>query len=120
MELDAFDFVAAVPEAHDDAVVGFGSNGEFARQRFSFDNEGVVARGGHRIGQFAENVLAVVMNLAGFAVEESWGAHDFSAKRGADGLVAKANAEYRKFSREAFDELDGNARFLRRARPGRD
>ena len=34
MELDAFDFVAAVAEAHDDAVVGFGGDREFARQGF--------------------------------------------------------------------------------------
>ena len=46
VELDAFDFVAAVTKTHDDAVAGFGGDGQLARQRFSFDNERVIARGG--------------------------------------------------------------------------
>jgi len=43
VELDAFDFVAAVAEAHDDAVVGFRGDGELAGQGFSFDNERMIA-----------------------------------------------------------------------------
>jgi len=34
VELDAFEFVAAVAEAHDDAVVGFSGDGEFAGRDF--------------------------------------------------------------------------------------
>ena len=50
VELHAFDFVAAMTEAHDDAVVSFGGDGKLAGERFSFDNERVVACGGKRIG----------------------------------------------------------------------
>ena len=39
VELDAFNLVPAVAEAHDDAVIGFGGDGKLVRQRFLFDNE---------------------------------------------------------------------------------
>ena len=92
MELHTFDFVAAVAESHDDAVVRFCADDQLARQGFSLDDKGMVARCGERIGQLAENVLVVVMNLAGFAMEKLRCADDFSAERGADGLVTEANA----------------------------
>ena len=103
VELDAFDFVATMTEAHDDAVVGFGSDGEFARQGFSFDNQRVITGGGERVGKFAENAFAVVMDLAGLAVEKLRGTNDFPAEGGADGLVAEANPEDGKFSSQALD-----------------
>src|SRR5580704_19409088 len=69
VELDAFEFGAAVADAHDDAVVGFGGDGEFTRERFSFDDERVVARGSEGVVEIIENAFAIVMDLAGFAVE---------------------------------------------------
>src|SRR5437773_11105014 len=120
MELHAFDFVAAVTEAHDDAVVGLGSDCQFARQGFFFDDERVVARRGEGIRQLAENTLAIVMDLAGFAVKEFWSADDFPSKRSANGLMTEAHAKDRKFPGEALDELHGNACLLRRARPRRN
>src|SRR5260370_3024772 len=69
VELDAFDFVATMAETHDDAVVSLGRDGELARQGFFLDDEGMVARRGERVGQLAENVLMVVMNLAGFSLK---------------------------------------------------
>ena len=88
VELDAFEFCAAVADAHDDAVVGFGSDGEFARKGFALDDERVVASGGERVGEFAEDAFCVVMDGAGFAVEEFRRANDFPAECGADGLMA--------------------------------
>ena len=38
VELDPFDLVAAMAEAHDDAVAGLGGDGELARKRFTFDD----------------------------------------------------------------------------------
>ena len=69
MELDAFDFVAAVAEAHDDAVVGFGGDGEFARQGFAFNDQRVISRGGKRVGERAEDAFRVVVDRAGLAVK---------------------------------------------------
>ena len=57
MELDSFEFVAAVADAHDDAVGGFGGDGEFAREGFALDDQGMVTRGGERVGQFAEHAF---------------------------------------------------------------
>src|SRR6266704_8449 len=102
MELHAFDFVAAVTESHDDAVAGLGGDGEFARQGFFFDDQGMVARGGEGIGQLAEDILAVVMDLASLAVKEFRSADYFSAERRADGLMAKAHAKDGKFSGQAL------------------
>ena len=69
VELDAFDFMFFVAESHDDAVVGFGGDGEFTRQGFFLDDERVVARGGEGVVHMVEEAFAVVMDLAGFAVE---------------------------------------------------
>ena len=103
VELHTFDFVATVSEAHDDAVVGLGGDGEFTRQGFSFDDERVIAGGGERVGQFTEDVFAVVMDLAGFAVEKLWSANNFSAEGRANGLMAEANPEDGKLSCQTLD-----------------
>ena len=70
MELDAFEFGAAMANAHDDAVVGFGSDSELARHGFAFNDQRMIARCGERVGEFAEDAFGVVMDGAGFAVEE--------------------------------------------------
>src|SRR5215472_142103 len=120
VELDAFDFVAAVTEAHDDAVIAFRGDHELARQRLPFNNERVITGGRERVRQLAEDIFAVVMDLAGFAMEKFRSADDFSAKSCTNGLVAEANTEDWKFSGKTLDELDGNARFPRRTRSGRN
>ena len=100
MELDAFEFVAAMAEAHDDAVVGFGGDGQLARKRFAFDDERMIARGGEWLCQIAENIFAIVVDFAGLAVKELRRANDFAAKCRADRLMAEADAKDGKFSRE--------------------
>src|SRR5258708_20873884 len=120
VELDAFDFVAAVAEAHDDAVVGLGGDGQLAGQGFFLDDKGMVARGGEGIGKLAENIFVVVVNLARFAMKEFRGADDFSAKCGANSLVPEADTENGKFPSEARNQFNRNAPLLRRARTRRD
>ena len=60
------------------------------------------------------------MDLARFAMEEFRCADDFAAECSTNGLMAEAHTEDRKFSGQALDQLDGNARLLRRARSGRN
>ena len=103
MELDAFEFGAAMADAHDDAVVGFGGDGEFTWQRFALDDERMVASRGERVGEFAEDAFGVVMDGAGFAVKEFGRANDFPAECRADGLMAQAHTQNWKFSGEALD-----------------
>src|SRR5580704_14888729 len=80
----------------------------------------MVAGCGERIRELAENIFAVVMDLARLAMEQFRGADDSPAKGRANGLMSEAHAQNREFPGEAFDQFHGNARFLRRARPGRD
>ena len=91
MELDAFDFVLAVAEAHDDAIVCLGGNRQFARERLALNDEGVIARGREGLGKFAEDALAVVMDFAGLAVKKLGGANDSSAEGSANRLMAETD-----------------------------
>jgi len=91
VELDAFEFGAAVPDAHDDAVFGFGGDGELARHGFAFNDQRMIARCGERVGEFAEDAFGVVMDGAGFAVKEFGRANDFPAECRADGLMAETH-----------------------------
>src|ERR1700730_4985664 len=105
-------------EAHDGAVVGLGGDGQLARQGFTLDDEGMVARGGEGIGELAENVFAVVVDLAGLPVKDFRRANDFSSECRADGLVAEAHAKNLNVPRQALNEVDANSGILRRAGTG--
>src|SRR5262249_44807772 len=69
MELDAFQFAAPVADAHDDAVIGFRGDGEFARQRLALDNQRMITGSGEGIRQLAKHALCVVMDAAGLPVK---------------------------------------------------
>ena len=92
MELDAFEFVAAMAKAHDDAIVGFRGNGKLARERFPLDDQGVVTRGGERFRQFLEDAFAIVLDLTGLSMEELRCADDFAAEGFSYCLVTQAHA----------------------------
>ena len=62
----------------------------------------------------------MVKNLIDFAVHQADGANDVAARRIADGLVAKADAQQRQFAGESLDGGARDSRFFRRARAGRD
>ena len=92
MELDTFEFVLLVANAHDDAVVSSCRDGEFSREGFALDDQRVVARRRERFRQFLENTFAVVMDFAGLSMKQLWRANDFSAECFSDGLMAQTNA----------------------------
>jgi hypothetical protein len=118
VELNALDGEFAVAEAHDDAVLGFGGDVQHARERFALDDEGVVAGGGEGVGEVAEDTLAVMIDRAGFAVEEFGGADDLRTEGRADGLMAQADAENGQLARQPLDQGDGDASQLRGAGAG--
>src|SRR5208337_443407 len=89
-------------------------------QRFPFYDQRMIARRCERLGELAENILSVVMNLAGLPVEQFRGANNLPAKRGANRLMPQANAENGKFPGEPLDKLHRNASLLRRARSRRN
>src|SRR6266436_8224007 len=80
----------------------------------------MVARGGERIGELSENVFAVVVNLAGLAVEKFRSANDFASERRTNGLMAQADTENREFPSQAANQIDANSGILGRAWPGRN
>src|SRR5271157_5583918 len=120
MELDALYGIFCVPHAHNDAVLGLARYFETVGTRLALDDEAVVARGNERIGNVRVDLLAVVVDLRHLAVHEIGSAHDDAAERRADGLMSQAHAEQRNFRTECCNDLHGNPRFGRRARPGRD
>ena len=56
----------------------------------------------------------------GFPVHEVGRADNVSAKGCTDGLMSKADPEQRYLSGKVTDDIDADARFLWRARAGRD
>ena len=103
MELHTFEFVTTMTQAHDDAVAGFGGDGQLTGERLAFYDQRVIARGCEWLCQIAEDIFAVVMDFAGFAVKEFWSANDLAAEGRADRLMAEADAQDWKFSREPLN-----------------
>jgi len=124
MELHSFYGELAVAQGHDDAgsvgVVSPGADGEIGGQIFFGDDEGVIAGRGHGRGESAKDGLAVVLDGAGLAVHQVFGADDLSAKSCADGLMSEADAKHGNFAGEVADDVDADAGVLRSAGAGRD
>src|SRR5215469_2145402 len=102
-----------VTKPHDRPVLRLGRNFKFPRQGFSLDDQRMVTRRSKILRQTAKDGLAVVTNLTRLAVHDSWGADHTPAKRFANGLVPKTNAEDRYLSRETLDERLADSRLLR-------
>lgn len=106
-------------QAHDHAgaaiLRGVGTDFEIFRQAFFFHDQGVIARGGHRRGKALEDGFAVVLDLAGFAMHQFRGTHDFAAESCADGLMSQADPEQGNFAGKMADQVDADSGFLRRA-----
>ena len=86
----------------------------------ALDDQRVVAHDFHRRRQAGEHAGSVVADLRRLAVHDAIGADDVAAVRFADRLMAEADAEDRDRASPAADDVDGDAGFLRRARPGRE
>src|SRR5579864_7210393 len=124
MELDAFNVMAAVAQAHDGAsAVFFGGPGadfQLGGQIFFFHDKRMIAGGRHRHRQTLKDGFVVVHDRAGLAVHDMTGTNDIAAEGFADRLVTEADAEHWDFSREVADQVDADARLMRRAWAGRD
>src|ERR1700674_1075931 len=68
----------------------------------------------------AENTVPSVLYVGGLAVHHLFGMDDLAAEALADALVTEAYAEDRDLTGEALNERNRNARFVGRARSGRD
>jgi hypothetical protein len=124
MELHTFYPMAAMAQAHDGAGAVFfsgpGADFQFSRQIFFLDDERMIAGGGHRHGQTLKDSFIVMHDRAGFAVHKMGGAHHSASESFADRLVPETNSQHWNFSREMPDQIDADARLMRRARTGGD
>src|SRR5258708_34759976 len=110
MELHALDRIAAVTQAHDGPGAVFfrrpGADFQFGGENFLFDDERMVARGGHGHRKTLKDGSDVVHDGASLAVHEMSGANDPAAKGFADRLMSEANSEHRDFPREVADQIN--------------
>jgi hypothetical protein len=90
---------------------GPGRDNKIWIQSIRADDETVIARGGERIGEAGEDPLAVVMDLVGLAVHQSFGPDDDATGCLADGLMAKADTQQGNLAHELPDAFHRNARF---------
>src|SRR5713101_2359732 len=124
MELHALHREILMSQAHDDAGSVFVrspcADFQVAWQILLGDDQRVISSRSHRRRQAAEDGLAIVLNLAGFAVHQVLRAHHLAAEGCADRLVSEADSEHGHFAREVADQFDADAGFLRSAGSGRN
>src|ERR1700678_1879693 len=77
----------------------------------------MIARGGKGAVQTTKEPARIVRNAGNLAMHRRWRAHDIPAKRLSDRLMAKADPEHRRRFAGGANEIDTNARLVRRARP---
>ncbi len=94
MKLDAEDWIFAVPDSHDFAVVyGFSGDFEAVGDGAALACQRVVAGGVKWVAYAAEDVFAVVVYGAGFAVHQFFGVNHFAAVSVNDTLMSQADAQ---------------------------
>src|SRR6267154_3027695 len=75
----------------------------------------MVTRSSHGLRCVLKHSLAVMLNTAGFAVHQLMSSDHVTAKSGANRLMSKAYAQQGPFAGEVLDQINADARFLRRA-----
>ena len=84
-----------MPHAHDRAVLGVRRQSRASGGSGSRDDERVIAPGGERLRDAAEDARAVVLDGRRLAVHQLGRADDVAAEGDADALVPEADAEHR-------------------------
>ena len=116
--------VPAVAQAHNGAgAVFFGGPGadfQFRGKIFFFDDERMIASGRHRHGKTLKDGFVVVHHCAGLAMHDMTGANHAAAEGFADCLVTQTDSEHRNLPCKMADQIDADARLMRRARTGRE
>src|SRR6202008_1091431 len=103
MKLHALDPQLSMAKAHNRAVVRFGGYFKLARQRFSLDDQRMIARGLKFLRQAAKNGPPVVLDPARLAVHQFTCADHTPPKRRPDCLMSQAHAKNRDFTRKTLD-----------------
>jgi hypothetical protein len=119
VELDAFDGVVAVPDAHDRAVLGARGDDERVGQGLGLDYQRVIAGRLEALLDAPVDALAVVHYLRRLAVD-GLAAHYPRPEGLPYGLVAEADAEDWDLASRPLYDLDRDAGLVGRARAWRD
>ena len=124
MELHPFHRKLPVTQSHDDARAvrfsRFRADLELGRQAFFGHDERVISGRGHGLGRVAEERLAIVFDLAGFAVHKLMGPDHVTPECRANRLMSQADAQHRKLAGKVPDQINADAGLLRRTGAGRD
>src|ERR1700675_1370998 len=127
MEMHTLHREFLMPQAHDDAGSVFVrspcADFQIAWQILLGDDQRMIAGRGHWRREAAKDGLAIMLNLARFAVHQVLRAHPLAAEGCADRLVSEADSEQRHISPalacKMQDQVDADAGFLRGAGSGR-
>ena len=120
MELHSLHRELAMAQRHNFAIVAFGRDLERRRKGTSLDDQRVVSAGFERRRQIRKKRASVMPDHGCFSMHEAGSADHLSAIRFGDALMSKANAQDGNFGAEALDDFFADARFARRAWPGRN
>src|SRR6266852_1000886 len=120
MKLHAFDGEFLVSKAHDFVVGSARADFQSGRERIWIDNQRMIAHRVEGTREIGENRVAIVNHRRSLAVHQARRAHDLSAERLSDTLMAEADAENRHLARHLTQQLERDSRFGRRARSRRN
>ena len=109
-----------VADAHDHSALGVRGHLELRRQGLRRPRQRVVAHRRETVWQAGEDALAIVRDDRRLAVLDLACACDLAAVHVVDALVAEADAQHRRLSRERADYVPRDAGVVRVARPRRD
>ena len=103
MELNTPNRVFPVTDSHD--LVLFGARGRFETfgKRSGFDHKRMVTGGGEGIGKICKEILRIMMDGRSFAVHETIGPDDSSAKGLSHALMPEADPKDGNLACETFD-----------------
>src|ERR1700733_12138520 len=107
-----------VLNAHDNSIVGLRAHLELRGGARSLDDERGIARRRKGSVQTTKEPARIVRNARHLAMHRRWRAHDIAAEGLSDRLMTKADPEHWRRSARRANEIDTNARFVRRARTG--
>ena len=120
MELHTLDVAIAVPQAHDQAVVGLCGDVERIRQGGAIDNQRVIASGLDRVRETAKHADVAMTDHRSLAVHDLRRSHHITTEGLPHALHAEAHPKDRCVGREAGQDVHAHARVVGVAGTGRD
>src|ERR1700720_602978 len=120
MELHAMHRQPVMRKPHHQTVLGFRRHAEIARHGFALDHQRMIARRLEWRIDATKDAPAAVLDFRQLAMNRDRRAHHLAAERLADRLMPEADAEDRDSRRGGNDQIETDARLVRRARAWRE